>query len=236
MIGGAVVSILLLAPSGQPSNALAFTSDLTIDRSVVRLADIIDTSRLPQALQTRARMLDLVSVPAGQDHLVLSARWVSERARALLPALNPWLPANPAGQVTIRRVAAPVEPGLGPSSNLCLRVVQPLERGQFLSAGDFEPAPCTRDAGILPSAYRSDLKAGQATRALAKGETFRSLPGLALLQIKPGQSLEVETRVGPVTVQRAVTALQPAAPGQSLFVRTADGAVLSVSVPAQARP
>lgn len=45
--------------------------------------------------------------------------------------------------------------------------------------------------------------------------------------IEAGDALTVRVQVGPVVVERDVRALQPGRSGRSLFVRTAEGAVLS---------
>lgn len=51
--------------------------------------------------------------------------------------------------------------------------------------------------------------------------------------ISAGDAVTLRTQVGPVVVEREVTALQAARPGHSVFVRTADGVALSARL---ARP
>ena len=51
-------------------------------------------------------------------------------------------------------------------------------------------------------------------------------------RVSAGDSLTLEVRVGPVKVEREVRALQSGWPGRRLFVRTPEGAVLSVRLAA----
>lgn len=45
--------------------------------------------------------------------------------------------------------------------------------------------------------------------------------------VEVGDALTVSVQIGPVVVEREVRALQPGRPGRAIFVRTAEGAVLS---------
>jgi hypothetical protein len=51
--------------------------------------------------------------------------------------------------------------------------------------------------------------------------------------IARGSSLTLVSRVGPVTITREVTAMQPGRPGGRMFVRDPEGAVFSVRIDAQ---
>jgi hypothetical protein len=50
-------------------------------------------------------------------------------------------------------------------------------------------------------------------------------PAFAMATIRPGDRVIVSTRIGAVTIEREVTALQAAKLGEPLFVRADDGAV-----------
>jgi len=80
------------------------------------------------------------------------------------------------------------------------------------------------------SAVRYDRAMGAVRLAhdLQPGDVVAEIPPSMMAGIGPGEKLYVTVRVGPVLVQREVEALQPANPGQKLFVRAADGQVISV--------
>lgn len=51
--------------------------------------------------------------------------------------------------------------------------------------------------------------------------------------VKPGEKLHVATRVGPVSIEREVLALQQGRPGRRMFVRAVDGTVFAAALEAQ---
>ena len=109
----------------------------------------------------------------------------------------------------------------------CMRVTHALSAGAVPSAGDFITADCK---GQVVSAVRYDRAMGAVRLAhdLQPGDVVAEIPPSMMAGIGPGEKLYVTVRVGPVLVQREVEALQPANPGQKLFVRAADGQVISV--------
>jgi flagella basal body P-ring formation protein FlgA len=69
----------------------------------------------------------------------------------------------------------------------------------------------------------------RASRDLSVGETLPAIPAFALPAIRPGDRLRLVDRVGAVTVERQVTALQAGQAGEPLFVKAADGAVFTAT-------
>ena len=113
----------------------------------------------------------------------------------------------------------------------CLRVTQALAVGEVPAPRDFVPAACGDAKPVRAVRYDAALRAARLARALQPGDIIAAIPPGLMAGIGPGDILSVESHVGPVVVQRQAEALQPAHPGQKLFVRTADGTVMSVRYP-----
>ena len=210
---------------------LAFVTDARVGTSDVRLADVAETADLPQTLRAEARALTLTTLPRGAVRQVYSVRRLAERARALMPALGPWLADAGDGQVT---VVVDRSPSRDTPQASCLSVVAPLAVGSIPRASDFVPTVC---AHPVAGAFRFRRQDGVAevTRDLKIGDETRSVPLADLAHILPGQPLYVSAQVGSVRVERAVTAVQPAASSRAVFVRSEEGAGFPAP-PAEAQP
>lgn len=110
----------------------------------------------------------------------------------------------------------------------CLAAVAPIPAGTVPVRGDFAPAPCGTDA---PRAlhYDASRRVLAASRDIAAGEVITAPPQSLLPDVRPGDPLTLVARVGTATVERQVIAAQPGHQGRSIFVRTADGRLLSVT-------
>jgi len=110
-----------------------------------------------------------------------------------------------------------------------MRATHSLAAGQVPAAGDLVVAECGDSKPNSVVRYDADLRAVRFTRPVQADEIIAAIPRDLMTVIIPGQKIYVSVRVGPVVVQREVEALQPANPGQSLFVRTVDGQVMSAT-------
>lgn len=113
------------------------------------------------------------------------------------------------------------------SETSCFSARTDIPAGVYLRAEHVASAPCS--AGVPARRLRYDPAAAAAyAQALIPAGSY--LGRLRLPEVPPvpaGQSMLLQTRVGPVTIERGVTALQPGRPGRSLFVRTDDGKLLA---------
>jgi hypothetical protein len=93
-------------------------------------------------------------------------------------------------------------------------------------------APAT--AVCRAGGFRYDRAAGavRALRPLWTGALVRRPPEFALARIRPGETLSLQTQVGPVIVQRDVAVVRPAHAGRAV-VTTSGGEVLAVALPAE---
>lgn len=110
----------------------------------------------------------------------------------------------------------------------CLRVLAPIASGSVPQSKDFEPAQCRAYMGNDAFRYGRAAGVSHAARDLAQGEIVPAYPEFKIDMVRPGETLTLVTAAGPVRIERQVTAMQAALPGQRLFVRAKDGEVLSV--------
>ena len=232
MGAGAFLAIGLVAWTSPPP-PVQLRPDVQTPRRQIELGDVVDISRLPQDLQSSAASLTLAVMPSGEIQTSFAASRLVERARALLPALGPWLSTAGAATVVVRlKTVAPLfqKPTIVPNSTSCVRLVAPIAAGSIANTGDFAPTSC--GGAESPAAWEYDVSAhaARATRNLEAGQIVASAPRFAIPDVRPGEKLYAQARVGPVVVEREVEAVQSAALGHRLFVRAADNQVFSVTL------
>jgi hypothetical protein len=221
--GAAILAIGLLAAS-RPAVHQVEARDIPVSQANVELGDVADLSRVPQALRKRARRLVIAVFPRGRRRMALSERRIAERASAEVPALAPWLADG--GDRLISVTLADDAPTAAPQAASCLELLHPLAFGAVAAQSDFQPAPCVQLSDGAPLRYDRATRVMRATRDLGKGERLAAPRG-ALAEVRPGQKLIVTARVGPVTVERDVVAVQPARSGDAVFVKANDGEIFS---------
>lgn len=133
-----------------------------------------------------------------------------------------------AAVVLVTAMLAASQAAPAPRAQDCLRALVSVESGSIPRSDAFERIACPDAKADNP--YRYDTAQGVARLAhpLAQGDVVRSFPEFGLEMIRPGDTLELVSAAGAVRIERDVEALQAARPGQRLFVRARDGAVLSV--------
>jgi hypothetical protein len=116
----------------------------------------------------------------------------------------------------------------------CLQALAPVASGTVPVRGDFAAAPC---GGERADALRYEAGSGmlRAVRDIAEGETIAAPPLSLLPDVRPGDTLYLVARAGAATVEREVVATQPGRRGRTIFVRTADGRVVSALLPEEGR-
>jgi hypothetical protein len=121
-----------------------------------------------------------------------------------------------------------------PPAGTCLKLVHPMAAGSFAMAADLAEAACTapKRAGFR---YDAAARAVRAVRDLRQDEVVEAVPASLLAGARPGQVLTLSVRIGAVLVARNVVALQPARPGERLFVRAEDGKVFTALCPEPAQ-
>ncbi|MET4682567.1 hypothetical protein [Brevundimonas faecalis] len=105
------VSVLLalsLATSS-PAASLVFHSTADGDAEAVRFGDMADLSSLPSEMRAPAAALVIWRPVDGRRSVETTSASVAARARALLPALTPYLPAAAPSKSVLLRLAARAE-------------------------------------------------------------------------------------------------------------------------------
>lgn len=95
----------ILATGILPISPLEFRAETTIDDRYVTLDAVADLQNLPADIRTDARQLILYRLAERQRETVLDHAKLASRARALLPALAPWLSGEFEGAVRIEHAA-----------------------------------------------------------------------------------------------------------------------------------
>jgi hypothetical protein len=226
---GAAALIAMLAATSAQAGPVVFASRVQLSSPRVTLGDIADLSGLPATLSNSAAALELTTVPPGRQEIVLSVQRSAERARALMPALQPWLADVSPGDIDAQVVRPAGLPAA--SARSCLVVEVALAAGAVATADDFLPDVC--NAPPLRGAFRFDAASGtvRAARDLSVGDRVSMVPRADLASVLPGDRLSVTAWVGDVQVTRRVEVVQPAAAGRGVFVRTADNAVFAEPAP-----
>lgn len=232
------LALMTVLATATADGAVAFRTDAQVTSRDVRLGDIADLSSLPLELRARAADLPLLHLAAGAREIRIPESLLTERARAQMPALARYLPSAPVGQVTIRFDAAGDEPArqvLSPGEP-CMVVLSPIAAGVAPRAEDLQSAPCGEVRPARAFSFDRTARVARALRALHPGETVAAIAPSSLTAVRPGDAYVVTARSGPVVVQRQVVAVQPAKPGQSMFVKGADGEVFAAPAPTEVQP
>lgn len=110
----------------------------------------------------------------------------------------------------------------------CLKALRPVAEGEAATVADFAPSACTGAGSALT--YDRSQRVARVRRAVAEGEVVGGSPAV-LAVVRPRQALRLQTRVGPVTVERDVEVVRPAREGERVLVRGADGRVFAAPAP-----
>lgn len=117
----------------------------------------------------------------------------------------------------------------------CLSARVPLAAGAVAVPEDFAPADCAIGSHVQPFHYDRASGVTRTARMIAAGEIVPRYPDFGVAMVYPGQVLKLVVTIGAVRIERDMVALQPARSGQRLFVRSANGDVLSIRYEGNAR-
>lgn len=218
--GAALLVLLAAGPAyGADSAVRAAVGTRTGQFSI---ADVIETRGMPPAVQARASEITLGALPRGVDTLELSAAEVLARAETLLPALKAWTTGEASGHVRIVRDAAAAPPPV--AAEACWVALRDIPAGEAMRQADWRAASC---AGS-PVALRFDARDGsvRAGQPLAAGVLVRLPPGRSPPAAAVGDRIVIQSRIGPVRIERSATMLQAGAEGDHVFALTEGGDVV----------
>jgi hypothetical protein len=215
------LAILLFAVASTGQAPLTNAREVVLRDPIIRLRDVIEVSQLPRraalAVSDRAiARLDEFAAPMtlGRDAL----RSLARRAVPSLP-----MAAVKEGPVTFR--LAHIEP-IPPAE--CGEAATHVAAGKVLWASDGRAVRC--DTTRRAAAIRFDVGSGRmiATEELEVGDYLGRVRLVSPKSIERDALLTLQAKVGAVVIERAVVALQPAASGKRVFVKSLDGIAFSV--------
>ena len=113
---------------------------------------------------------------------------------------------------------------LGPG---CFAAARDLPAGASLAATDLAPVDCRADAPRAPLRYDRSGGVPVTAAAVAAGTYLGHVVPLAEGRVAKGEALTLRSTAGPVTIERAVVAMQPGRSGGRVFVRDSEGKVFA---------
>lgn len=219
----------------QAVDSIRFKDKALLENRIITLQDVADLSSLPAMLRQPAKTLELGHVAAHSTPISMPTQKLASRARALMPALTPWLPDNHIQHIALRFVSAKTSVVPTQPSRHCWRMVQDVAAQAALTRPDVQTTPCTSDAQNLPLQYRAADQSLSAAEDLAAGSIVSLSFQPILPDIRRGENIVIGMTIGPVQVQRSAQALQSGRAGEHMFVQTQDNKIVAVAVPG-ARP
>lgn len=118
----------------------------------------------------------------------------------------------------------------------CRFTARPIGAGEAITAQDTAAGPCSDRLAPRRLRYDAAARVARAAVDLASGEELGHVFLPQRPAVLPGEPILLTAAVGPVTIARTVTALQPGRAGRRLFVRDEAGKVFSVPAPTELRP
>ena len=211
-----------------PVDPIVFRKAAAVSGPAIRLGDVSELAALPAPLRHRAKALVLARWPQGRAAVTIDQRDLANRARLMMPVLGYWLPSDVRGSIELRSVR-PLAPSRLPAEQAgCFQVQAPVEAGAIVDIASFRRVTCGDAHPRKAFRYDQAQRSVRASRMLGVGETVTALPDQLLANVIPGMPIYLTARVGPVTIERRLEALQSARPGQNLFARTVNGEIVSV--------
>jgi hypothetical protein len=108
ILGSLSLTSLFLASA--LTGAVTIAPTAVVRGDILYFGDVADTGVLPEQLRQRAAQLALMKLPNNADDVDLRAEDVAARARALMPALAPWLTRAKGDVSILRRRPDPMRP------------------------------------------------------------------------------------------------------------------------------
>lgn len=121
---------------------------------------------------------------------------------------------------------------LGPG---CFAAARDLPVGTMLVPADLAPAACASGAKRAPLRYDQASGVPVTAAAVTAGTYLGHVLPLAGARVEKGDKLTLRSTAGPVTIERAVVAMQPGRSGGRVFVRDSEGKVFAAPLAVEAK-
>jgi len=224
------ISLLGLIPAAADMCSVTQRSFVELDSREIHLSDIVDAGSAACLTHVAGGETTLIAALAGHETRTALARGqLAATARQRVPGLSiscgdAEACARPV-ELIVRRETA------GDGAPWCVSLSVPKARSAVIAPADLYQVPCAAEPAEAALRYDPEAGALRAAAPLAAGTYLgRIRPGPAP-HVASGDQVVVAAYSGPVRIEQPATVLQSARRGDGVFVQTASGAVLSVSVP-----
>ncbi len=196
------------------------------ERATVSLFDVADLNCLPPAEAKQIGALDIAVLAAAKSVRVRRGE-LRDLAEARVPGV-----AFSCGDDDACAETVPVSArsALDRNITVCRETIDPIAAGVSLTTANTRIADCGKDVAAGPLIFDAASEEITARADLAPGTALGRVAVSDPPYAKAGDRLVASARIGPVTVSRPVTALQPARRGSDVFVRSEDGTVFAMPV------
>ena len=214
----------LFAAAAGATVALTDARTVRLDAPRIRLADVARSAGLPRASWDHLAGQVIATLPARSRAVTLSRNAVSVLVSRRMPGIRTLAGA------TSDPIRFEVSGEQSTSVSLACRALGVARRaGEQMVDADLSPAPCT-GAPVKSLQYVSRGRQLVAARDLPAGSYLGRIAAPPVVAVKRGDDLRLVSRMGSVTIERAVTAMQVGRAGKPVFVRDSDGEVFAVRV------
>ncbi|QNA82923.1 hypothetical protein G4G27_02025 [Sphingomonas sp. So64.6b] len=212
----AIIATALAAPLTPP---LFAAPRIEVANGIVRVGDVVDLLAIPTARRPGFFRRVIARLPSDRTPVTMSRAALMLLVHRAVPALAP--SAGGRGPVTLytRRSSDAA------LRRDCMMTTAAVAQGVALTADVVGPIAC-RNGGSAAALFDRQANVARATRDLAVGAYLGRIMVSGAPLIRKGASLNLVSTVGPVRIDRVVTALQDGR-GKRVFVRDQDGHVFA---------
>lgn len=115
-------------------------------------------------------------------------------------------------------------------SGACYASSSDIPRGEAITVSNVAAVACDADRSRGVLGFDADSRAPIALDALPAGTYLGRVLPLGRAHVVKGQTLTLQSRSGPVLIEREVVAMQSAVAGERVFVRDSGGTVFAVRI------
>lgn len=188
---------------------------VTVDTRVVTVGDLVRDARGRRLAGPTAAIV-VLRLPSGRYRATLPAPAVAALVKRRLPSLS----IGGVGGITI------VSRRLGSAPPACWASVRAMQAGEAVTVRDAVPSPCGSTTAV--AVFRPGGNTMPIVRdGIPAGASLGRLLPMPADRVMAGAALTLRSVSGPVTIERAVTTLQPGRSGRRVFVRDSEGQVFA---------
>jgi hypothetical protein len=214
---------LLFAAVGLPTAQLLPSQNISLSERTIRLGDVARAGDLSAASWAILAERPIARIPRNRTSFTISREGVAALVRRTIPGLaldGRALPETITFQLRERSIfTAPP----------CYGLSRAVAAGSLIEQDDIGPTPCAPDQTASRVRYDRSVAALRAVVDLPEGSLLGRVVLPSESRIERGTGLTLVATIGPVRVEREVVAVQDGRAGRSMFVRDADGQVISGS-------